>query len=244
MKRALQPYVGEMRSSTVSEALAQALGYRTNAALRAALAEDPEIQLFDSHSFLSRLTELAGHPANVTPASIDRVLEEIVAPGIYRTRCASGRRPEFSNSKRFQVWQSVMIAGINAAIRNKLISVRPGDNRWAKSDRDYGSGFHFAIESHPAYCHVSDAGFDEVSVKVTLWPTQEAKEWGHYAHLNSSSAFSVGDLFASGWLERRDGAWLQASKPIFFARRHRLEIASHFMPERPLGYAASGPFRM
>ncbi|WCK21758.1 hypothetical protein [Agrobacterium tumefaciens] len=100
--------------------------------------------------------------------------------------------------------------------------------------------FHIEIDGIPAIGTVSDAGFDELSVHVALWPTPEAIVRARAFN----AGFAAGDAFASGWLERRDGARLQYSrKPHFRCRNHRLSQLAE-LDIRPKGYSDRGSFKM
>lgn len=246
VKRALVGALPSAKSSHITESLAAALGYKTNAAMRAAFAEDADIQLFDWEAFQQRLHDLSGCSVRLNHGMLEQTIAPLYGEGIFRTGPIDATRPDSrSSSKNFRAWQSVMVAGINEAIRRRLITIRPGDNRWISSGDDKGVGFHFSIEENPAYGYISDAGYDEISVKVTVWPTSEVERWGKCVVLSRDQAYLSGDLRASGWLERRNGAWLQVSSdPSFFCRRSKLQLASDFTLERPLGFAVTGPFAL
>jgi hypothetical protein len=139
-----------------------------------------------------------------------------------------------------------MVSAINAGLQQRLFSLLPGDNRWlgfdAANNRNQYQGhvFRFVIDNIPAIGSVTDAGFDELSIHVAFWPTPDGERW-----VKSSNAFFLaGELFAYGWLERRDGAWLQtASKPGLSCRKPRLAVAAG-VDVRPRGYADRGNFKL
>ena len=142
----------------------------------------------------------------------------------------------------------MLVAGINVAIDRRLFTIRPGDNRWPGHEPDrYGRHnpylFEFEIEGIPAIASVNDAGYDELSIHVAFWPSPESKKWVGAAW----AGFLAGDAYASGWLERRDGAWLQVStqglKDQFSCRRHRLVQVAQLEVE-PKGYADRGSFKL
>lgn len=244
VKRVLQDLFPEAKSSALTESLARGLGYSTNAALRAAFRDDSDVQLLDVADFADRLGELSGRPVSVHAGRLHMAHSALHGDGVFPTAPASGTKRAAPTSRKATVWRSVMIAGINEAIRRRLLTIRPGDNRWPSSD-DRGAGFDFSIGGEPAYGHLHDAGFDEVRIKVLVWPAPDVAEWAPAAAFHRDHAYRQGDLYASGWLERRDGAWLQtASSPTFFCRRSRMETAGGFTIGRPLGFAPSGPFKM
>ncbi|CUH45457.1 hypothetical protein [Ruegeria atlantica] len=245
VKRALSTQITTAKSSTLTECLASGLGYKTHAALVADFDEDPEIRLFSETDFGARFLELNPNPRVETNAAVERALASAIGPGVIPTKPNNGNAVRIADTKRNRAWQNVMVAAVNEAIARRHITVRAGDNRWTQSDNDVGIGFHFEIEGHPAYCHLRDAGWDEVAVKVTVWPTAEVEKWGRVAIAARRGAYLAGDLYASGWLERKDGAWLQTPEShVIFCKRDRLDTAAHFERQRPLGFAASGPFKM
>jgi hypothetical protein len=147
---------------------------------------------------------------------------------------------------RDRAWRNAMVAGINAGLAQRLFSVRPGDNRWrgATSEDDHRRGethiFRFALGDIPAIASVFDASWDELSIHVAFWPAPDGERWiGAF-----NADFRAGELFASGWLERRRGAWLQASsKPELSCRKSRLATVATLAVE-PRGYADRGSFML
>lgn len=83
---------------------------------------------------------------------------------------------------------------------------------------------------------VSDAGFGELNVHVAVNPKGNA-----LAAFNAD--FFAGDAVALGWLERRDGAWLQSSKERFSCRTVLLDSLSA-MTSVPEGYGDRGGVRL
>jgi hypothetical protein len=88
----------------------------------------------------------------------------------------------------------------------------------------------------PAAAWVGDAGFDELSIHVALWPSQEAERW----LVVNNAGFQAGEAFAIGWLERRKGAWLQfGGTPLLTCRTPRLGTIA-VVDVEPDGYADHG----
>ncbi len=146
---------------------------------------------------------------------------------------------------RARAWRNAMVAGINAGIEQSLFSLRPGDNRW-KGANDRSKDFFifsFTVSDIPAVAAVSDAGYDEIFLHVVLWP-KEGRE--HFVTLSNVDLYA-GDLFAKGWLERRDGSYLQT--PGSFGHSAlacsflRLDEAARLNIE-PNGFSDSGKFRI
>lgn len=147
---------------------------------------------------------------------------------------------------RDKAWRNAMVAAINAGLQQNLFTLVPGDNRWpVTSDSDERRKrrcvFRFDIGEVPAIGYVSDAGYDELSIHVALWPTKDGDRWVECWNAD----FAAGDVFASGWLERRDGAWLQTpidvSRTSLACRKEKLSVVAALNVE-PNGFADRGRF--
>ncbi|MGH6651082.1 MAG: hypothetical protein ACREB7_08125 [Sphingopyxis sp.] len=252
VKQTLRQRFPKDKSSHLSEALASALRFKTNIALVKAVRHedvaDPDYRLLEEQPFLERLGQLANRPMTSADRwlNFDNLRYPEPAP-IIRTRSAGWRRTDYSKSKRRRAWRNALVAAINEAIRRRLFTIKPGDNRWPGAARDaVGHSapcvFAFEIADIPAVASVQDGGHDELSIHVALWPTDQAARW--VASLNAN--FLAGDLWATGWLERQDGAWLQVSKALrgnsFSCRNHRLDEAAA-IEVAPLGFADRGSFK-
>lgn len=245
-KRALADAYPDARSAHLTEALASACGFGSQAALLAHVREqdphDPPIVLLDDRAFIERigridpsLSDLADDPIRFDWLSFPD------HPDIIRTQALRGEEIPYATT-RDRAWRNAMVAAVNAGVEQRLFTVRPGDDRWkaASKTRAHGAVYRFEIDGIPGLAHVDDAGFDELTIHVALWPGPEAEQWIGAAN----AGFRTGDLFASGWLERRDGAWLQFNgHPVLSCRRHRLQTAAA-LKVRPSGFAETGPFKM
>ncbi len=234
MKRALAPSFPACGSAHLSEALAAGLGFRTQASLLARIKEageaDPDHILFDEEAFASKLNQLTGASVAATKAITDQFARQHHQPnnGIFRTRSTRWDTVKYQ-SKRDRGWRNLLVAGINAGIAQRLFTIRPGDNRWqSASGRDErGLGlthvYNFTIGGIPAIASVSDAGWDELSIHVALWPTADADRWIRC----SNAGLTAGEACAISWLERQKGVWLQVSTGKFFAcRAKRLDTVA------------------
>jgi len=134
----------------------------------------------------------------------------------------------------------MMLAAINEALERKLFTLTPNDKWAAKEPEIYSFVFQGTPHDIPAIAYINDAGFDELKFHVAFWPTHEADRL--IACIDGGLA--VGEAWAAGWLERRDGCWLQVSKgtPMFSCRRAYLSTLASLVIE-PKGYDAAGPFR-
>ncbi|HWK33912.1 MAG TPA: hypothetical protein VNR51_09570 [Hyphomicrobium sp.] len=254
VKRALVARFPKDKSSHLTEALAAACGFRTQASLLAAVREvdpnDPDYVLLDEAAFLARREELTGEPC--APGDRQLLFDWLtIDRGLHVLKTTSSKYHEidYSASARQRAWRNAMVAAINEGLARRLFSLRPGDNRWPGGNREQFAQqkpyvFRFAVGDIPAIASLWDAGWDEIAVHVALWPTPDAENWVGAGN----AGFHAGELFASGWLERRSGAWLQVSSDrrngwSFRCRRHRLdEVAS--LELRPAGYADRGSFAL
>ncbi|MBV61233.1 MAG: hypothetical protein CMH65_08030 [Nevskiales bacterium] len=255
-KRALRDFMPDSKSAHITEALAAGLGFRTHAALISAIKAAPDETRFielDERAFEARITSLEEGTAAVWsdddqgwsewPNFPDRRL-------VIRTRSDSFYDRGYG-SYGWKAWRNVMVATINAALEQKLITLLPDDNRWLgyvhhpKDGRNEGVVFDFYVKGIAAVGYVNDAGFGELSIHGALWPTPDAKRWICAAGL-SSPGFHAGKVVAQGWLERKDGAWLQRPsepRPSLSCRApHLRHVAGLDIPT--MGFGDRGDFKM
>jgi len=213
VKRGLSASFPDSKSSHLTEALAAACGYRTHAALLEALGAanevDPEILVLDDEAFLRRLYGLQEDPL-AADEDFDW-FEWLAYPdksSVIKTRSGAWYNLTYSTARQ-RAWRNMMVAAINAGIEQKLFTVRAADNRWphaADSDGERSTHvFRFSVGDIPALASVRDIGHDELSIHCAFWPTPNAAYW--ISAYNSE--FAAGEAFATGWLERHRGAWLQ-----------------------------------
>lgn len=253
VKRTLRMHFPTEKSSHLSEALAAALGFKTNISLVEALRhsshDDPDYALLNEEPFLQRLAQVASRP--LTPNDRSLMFDRLVfsePSGAVNTLSKGWHRVDYSKSERRRAWRNAMVAAINEGIRQRLFTIRPGDNRWPGAQKDkWGTSrahkFSFEIDGIPAIGSVHDGGYDELSIHVALWPTHDGQRWVECMN----AGFLAGEVWASGWLERRDGAWLQVPSSgtngnRLSCRRARLrEVAA--LEVAPTGFADRGSFK-
>jgi hypothetical protein len=129
-----------------------------------------------------------------------------------------------------------MVAGINAGLQQEVFGLEPGDNRWAEVKQEFI--YYFVFLDLPAIASVRDAGYGELSVHVAVKPTGDAERW----IVCGNAGFLVGDGFASGWLERQAGKWLQTSQVGNSSFRLYLLPVLASASVEPNGFADEGPF--
>lgn len=236
LKSNLKIIFPESKSTHLLESISSSFGFKTYASLLSKLNETPDgktVNLSPSEkNFKDRLKEL--DPNVFIPDQFE--LTRCVP-----TEVSSHPKDNVYNSPRKKAWRNMMVAAINEGLRQKRFSLKPGVNNWGdKSNYPKVRACVFAFNltpNLPAKVIIFDAGWDELTIHVAINPTENfSGAWGQ--------KFNAGDAIASGWLERRDGAWLQFSKkPTFSCRKEILEeLAS--LNISPLGFHPSGKFKM
>jgi hypothetical protein len=228
VKKALREQYPEIRSSHLSEALAASLRRRTHASLLSelpGLIVDPPIELLDDALFDQRL-QAFGYPADpeFTFEFLDKTTHVI-------STCDPHAWDIDYRSMREKAWRNLMVLTINAGLQQKLFSLRPNDNRWP--NRKEGHLFDFELANGlPVRGYVHDAGWDELSIHGAINPK------GDWVRA-SNAGFNAGDAFAAGWLERKNGAWLQSATTMFNCKKTILQLLADMTVE-PMGYGDRG----
>ena len=212
LKKRLMDEFDEVKSSHLTEALASSLGFNTNAALKAAMTgpeNDRPFRLLDPEQFLTRLVQF-GYPFDPKDPEFDfDVWYE--GQGVIKTTPTSAYDIEHK-TPRERAWRNLMVCAVNAALEQKLFTLRPGDDRFDDNMRS-GHLFDFVLPNGlPARGSVATAGFDELAVHAAVNPKGDAVR-------SHGAGFSAGDAFGTTWLERRDGAWLQTTTHSFRCRK-------------------------
>lgn len=231
LKKSLRDEFPHVSSSHVSEALAHSLGFRTHAALLAALTgpeHDRPFVLLHSQRFIDRLTQL-GY-ADDSEFDFEMTIIKPV-PGVVSTVPESAYDIEYKTARQ-KAWRNLMVCAVNAALEQKLFSLRPGDNRFPDNMRQ-GELFDFVLPNGlPAKGSISDAGFNEVAVHAAVNPK------GHAVRAYNAG-FDAGDAFGTTWVERERGAWMQSSDSSFNCRKSLLDQLASMRVE-PHGYGDRG----
>lgn len=200
LKRALRRYNFDVREAHMSEAIASSLGYNTYAALLAderSQANDPPIKLVDIKKFTDRLREL-GYP---NPSEIS--LDDITSTAFRKT---VNKRHDFGyNGQRQKTWRNLLVTAINEGLRQKLFSLRPGDNRWPGGEKKGGAAiYEYELPNNsPVKVRVENAGFDELDFTVAVFPTS-----GFNQQSLMIGGFELGEAVVTGTLERMEGAFI------------------------------------
>lgn len=232
LKKSLRDEFPNVRSSHLSEALAFSLGFRTFAALQAAMTGDEADRpffLLDSTRFVQRLVQL-GYENDPEFEFEVTIAGQEDFHGVVSTMPSSAYGIDYK-SARHRAWRNLMVCAVNAALDLKLFTLRPGDNRFSSS-RGGETTFDFVMPNGlPARAYVSDAGFDEVAVHVAVNPRTR--------HVSAMAGFDAGDVVGMTWVERRTGAWMQSSFKEFHCRKELLNVMANLGAE-PQGYGDRG----
>ncbi|AOW13992.1 hypothetical protein LPB72_00555 [Hydrogenophaga crassostreae] len=211
LKHSAQHRVSGVPSAHLSEALASALGFRTYAALRAALdgRVTVEVPKPSNARMVRRLQEL-GYNA-MPDLRLVPEFEHSYSP--FRNFPLSKKR-----SVRWMGWRNLMVAAINAGLEQRLFGLEPSDNWWPggnpHSQLCKRHVYRVEIEDgHTAVASVNAISGDELSINVVLDPRHEGIEPDRFNGLRD------GDAHAHAWVERRLGAWVQDGGEDFSCKR-------------------------
>jgi hypothetical protein len=127
---------------------------------------------------------------------------------------------------RAMAWRNLMCAGINTGLELGLFSLEPD----TVDEQVYPFLFPGGI---PAVAHVREIDRGELAIHAALWPT------GQFIRCYNGG-FHAGAAFAAGWLERREGTWLQTSRRRMFTCKPELLPVVAGAAIEPVGYADHG----
>jgi hypothetical protein len=197
------------------------------------VAPDPDIRLLDASAFEHRI---AGFGYNIVwDGTVGAEFLSIEDGQLAFTTSTHHPDDEKPLTRRVKAWENLMIAGINAGLRQKIFGLLVDDNRWPGRAPERHEGvswctYHFQLGDLPASAYVNDLGSGELAFNIALKPTGEFLDcW--------NGDFYAGEAFATGFLERKRGLWLESSygKPQFSCRRHLIDHLAK-LDIAPAGY--------
>ena len=233
LKYAAERRVSGVQSSHLSESIAAALGFKTNAALRAALKNRPTVEVpKPSNAKLAQRLRDFGYPAGDDLRLIPEFEHSYSPWRNYPLRKQS--------SARWWAWRNLMVAAVNAGIDQRLFGLSPEDNWWPgagpESHQCPEFVYRFSFDGGlTAVASVNAISGDELSIAVVVNPRDASDA------PSSFSGLEDGHATAHGWVERRLGAWLQDGGEAFHSKRALQPRLSAIRIE-PLGYSDQGPF--
>jgi hypothetical protein len=236
LKRNAQRHAEGVSSSHLSEGVAAALGFRTHAALRAALAGHATIEVPkpSNTKLVERLRQL-GHSDLPDNLQLLPDLDHSYSP--FRSYPVREHR-----GVRWRVWRNLMVSAINAGLEQRLFGLSPGENWWpggaSESHKCEHSVYRFLLDGElPAVASVDAISGDELSIYVVVNPRDPNLESLH------SNSLKDGDAWAHGWVERQLGAWIQDGGEDFSCKR-AMQARLADMTIEPAGYSDQGSFFM
>lgn len=233
LKRQAERRVSGVRSAHLSEVVAAALGFRTHAALRAALNDraTTEASKPSNARAVLRLRQLGYNPPNdlhLLP-ELDRSYSPFKSYPLRKQR-----------GVRWTGWRNLMVAAINAGLEQRLFGLSPGEDWWPGADPKNNGGvrglYRFTYDGDlPATVAVAAISGDELSINVLLDPRNAQ------IAADRCGGIEDGAAFAHGWLERRLGAWIQDGGEGFSCKR-AVQARVAAVAIEPHGYADQGSF--
>lgn len=236
LKQRAQQRVSGVSSSHLSESVAVALGFRSNAALRAALSGRPtvEAQKPSNARLAQRLREF-GYAS--VPDDLQLLPEFTHSYSPYRNFPLRKRR-----GVRWYAWRNLLVAAINAGLERRLFGLSPDENWWPggapESHECERSFYHFTVDGElSAVAGVDAISGDELSIQVVLNPRDPDVQPSQFSTLED------GDACARCWVERRWGAWIHDGGEEFSCKRV-LQSRLAALTIEPAGYSDQGSFFM
>jgi hypothetical protein len=228
LKKSLRDEFPGVKSSHLSEALAFSMGFRTYAAMQAAMTGlelDRPFYLLSTDGMRKRLMEL-GYPDD-PEFDFETTIVSLASHGLVSTEDSSAYDIDYK-STRDQAWRNLMVSAVNAALEQRLFTLRPGDNRYTGREQL----FDFTLPNGlPVRGVVSDAGWDEVAIHAAVNPKGQ--------HISAMAGFDCGDVVGMAWVERRRGVWMQSATKPFYCRKHLIKSLAAIQVQ-PFGYGDRG----
>lgn len=250
VKRALLPLFPGHKSAHLTEALAYGLGFATYAALlshRHDRGDFPDFALLDGGDFLTRLGQLAGRAIQCPRAGaswFENAVAHLEDGSVRPTASKRGRPLERDHTRRRWIQAEILTAATNEALRRKIFSLIPNDNRWPVVDPMSGrrglAPFPFSFGDFHGFGRISDAGFAELNIQVAVSTTRLDEFPGQ-----AKSPRSEPNIIARGgsWIERERGHWIQDASHELYLRQSYVS-ALEKIKIRPAGFAKRGAFIM
>jgi hypothetical protein len=128
-------------------------------------------------------------------------------------------------STRAKAKQNLLVATANVAIERHLITLQ--------CEPVVKGTFDFMIGPYPVIGYVSDAGYDEVTLKAIVCPTELGRKHPTIFLCHRDPRFC--EASACGYLERRDGKYLQIGARTYQGSKEVTRALAE-LPVVPLGF--------
>lgn len=137
------------------------------------------------------------------------------------------------DSMRYRARRNALVSAINAGLENELFTLEDSEQ---KVDQVY----QHLIGGISAVTYVHSIGFGELSFHVAIQPTPECMKLIRGAF----AGFHAGEGWVTGWLERKEGKWIQTSTSGKNTTRIRKTLVSRLaaVSVEPNGYSDRGRF--
>ncbi len=120
-------------------------------------------------------------------------------------------------SARRAAWRNMMVGAVNAGIAQGVFTLADDDDRWEGKEARYAFTLPGDI---PVTATVRRAGWGELRIYAAAWPDPDGGRWLGVA----CAGMRAGAAVAAGWVERRNGAWLQTPPALACDFRCRTEV--------------------
>ena len=143
-------------------------------------------------------------------------------------------------SAKGKLAQKVLVRTINEYLARGMFGLTPENNKWGDDPV-----IQFDLDGIPAVASVANIGHGELAIHVALWPTDHGRKFIKAGIIGASGRRGMGGFYASAWLERQKGAWLQTSNglQVSCATDRRGEV-ERLAWRDPNGFSAEGRFFM
>ena len=119
-------------------------------------------------------------------------------------------------SARRAAWRNMLVGAVNAGLAQGVFTLTDDDDRWEGREARYT----FALPGNiPLTAIVRRAGWGELRIYAAAWPNPDGARWLGVI----GAGMRAGSAVAAGWLERRNGAWLQTPPALTLDFRCRAE---------------------
>jgi hypothetical protein len=127
-------------------------------------------------------------------------------------------------STRVKIRENLLVSAVNIALERELITLA--------CEPVVAATFEYELGGLPILAHVSDIGYDEVSLHINCCPTELGREFIRSSHHYEWQKF--GQVLAWGCLERRTGKYLHTAVSYHGSKEITAKLAS--ITVTPLGF--------
>jgi len=143
-------------------------------------------------------------------------------------------------TQRDVAWRNLMVATINAGIEQRVFKLRHSADVWNYREvRTY----EFQLPRRRVVVHARDIDHDEIAFHVMVEPDATGERV--IASVPNRRLLSFCTAAAFGWLERKEGRWLQRARDRLFLTSKGWQLRElEQLHAEPLGYKDRGKLMM